>query len=75
MKLAKSKLKHIIKEELKILLEEEASLGVINDNVWDAHKVAIDNIQRIARDMNEDDSYAFLTLLKNWFNKIVLEEQ
>ena len=75
MNLKKAKLKHIIKEELKILLEEEASLDVINDNVWDAHKVVIENVQRISRDMNEEDSYAFLTLLKNWFNKNVLEEQ
>mgnify|MGYP003627431961 CR=1 FL=1 len=76
MNLRKLKLKQIIKEELSALLQEEESpLGVVNDNVWDAHKVVIENVQRISRDMNEEDSYAFLTLLKNWFNKNVLEEQ
>ena len=78
MKITKSKLKNLIFEELEKLSLTNAEGGMlaeVSDDAWDAHKVVIDNIQSMSKQMSDDDSYAFLTLLKNWFNKNVLEEQ
>jgi len=68
MKSTKLKLKQIIKE----VLNERPQMS---DKVWDAHKVAIENIRNMSKQMNDKDSYAFLNLLKEWFNKNVLEEK
>ena len=72
MKLTKSKLEQIIKEELGGFLDDTSSSEGV---AWDAHKVAIENIRNMSKQMNDEDSYAFLNLLKEWFNKNVLEEQ
>jgi len=72
MKLTKSKLKQIIKEELGGFLDDTYSS---EDVAWDAHKAAIENIRNMSKQMSDEDSYAFLNLLKEWFNKNVLEEQ
>ena len=55
--------------------ESNGAADVINDTAWDAHKVAIKNIQAMSRGLSDEDSYAFLTLLKKWFNKNILEGQ
>ena len=77
MDLKKIKLKQIIKEELRLLLAsaEDNPTEHVNDDVWDAHKVAIANIRQMSTQMSDEDSYVFLTLLKDWFNTNVLEEQ
>ena len=78
MNLTKSKLKNLIFEELEKLAltnVDGAMLAEVSDSAWDAHKLAIENIRNMSKQMSEEDSYAFLTLLKNWFNKNVLEEQ
>tara|TARA_R100001594_G_scaffold54739_1_gene88316 strand:+ start:7455 stop:7691 length:237 start_codon:yes stop_codon:yes gene_type:complete len=78
MKLTKSKLKNLIFEELEklsLMNTDGGMLAEISDGAWDSHKLAIENIRNMSKQMSEEDSYAFLTLLKNWFNKNVLEEQ
>jgi hypothetical protein len=78
MKLSRTKLKNLIFEELEKLSLMNADGGMlaeVSDGAWDAHKLAIENIRSMSKQMSEEDSYAFLTLLKNWFNKNVLEEQ
>ena len=78
MKVTKSKLKNLIFEELEklaLMNTDGGMLAEVSDGAWDAHKLAIENIRNMSKQMSEEDSYAFLTLLKNWFNKNVLEEQ
>jgi len=78
MKLSRTKLKNLIFEELEklsLMNTDGGMLAEVSDGAWDAHKLAIENIRNMSKQMSEEDSYAFLTLLKNWFNKNVLEEQ
>ena len=91
MKLTKSKLKQIIKEELSLMgsleiennfakknsltEDDEASSDAVNDETWDAYKIVVDNVGQMSSQMSDDDSYAFLTLLKKYFNRTVLEEE
>lgn len=91
MKITKSKLRQIIKEELSLMgsleiennfakkhsltEDDEASMGAVSDEIWDAYKMVVDNVGQMSSQMNEDDSYAFLMLLKKYFNRTVLEEQ
>ena len=78
MKLTKSKLKNLILEELEKLTLVDPDGEVrpeISDTVVMAVDLAIQNIRNISKQMRDEDSYAFLTMLKNWFNKNVLEEQ
>jgi|18_taG_2_1085343.scaffolds.fasta_scaffold38499_2 hypothetical protein len=89
MKLTKSKLKQIIKEELSLIgsLEIEENFLKKNDIqlqeeyeetidvVWEAHKEALNVIREISRRLTDEDSYKFLVSLKEWFDKnVVLEE-
>ena len=78
MKVSPTILKKLILEEVEKLTLANAEGGMlaeVSDAAWDAHKIAINNIQSMSKQMNDDDSYAFLTLLKNWFKLNVLEEQ
>jgi hypothetical protein len=78
MKLTKSKLKNLILEELEKLTLVNPDGEVkpeISDTVVMAVDLAIQNIRNISKQMRDEDSYAFLTMLKSWFNKNVLEEQ
>lgn len=78
MKVSPTILKKLILEEVEKLTLANAEGGMlaeVSDDAWDAHKIAINNIQSMSKQMNDDDSYAFLTLLKNWFKLNVLEEQ
>ena len=71
MKLTKSKLKQIIKEEL--MAEHEASrLSQLNDEAYAAYKSSIDAIGKISKNLSDDDSYNYLLALKEWFDRNVI---
>ena len=86
MKLTKSKLKQIIKEEISLLglLEIENNFVKRTSLAEEEYSPSVDDraveeviaiIRERSIQMNDEDSYNFLTKLKEWFNQTVLEEQ
>ena len=80
MKLTKSKLKQIIKEELSLLGSLDIEENFVKkhdiqidekhedvDAAWDAHKKVLSIIRKISRRLNDKDSYNFHEHLKKWF--------
>jgi hypothetical protein len=86
VKLTKSKLKQIIKEEISLLgfLEIENNFVKRTSLAEEEYSPSVDDraveeviaiIRERSIQMNDEDSYNFLTKLKEWFNQTVLEEQ
>ena len=87
MKLAKSKLMQIIKEELSLLGSLDIEENFVKKNeiqlnedegevLWDAHKEALGALRSIAKRLSDSgvDEYEYWAELKKWFDDTVLEE-
>jgi len=69
MKIAKSRLENIIKEELSAWEQSETSTL----ELWEqARDDVVASIREKSNQLDDEGNYAFVTALKEWFDKNVL---